>query len=425
MCLPFRQWSESVPGCDRPLWLWPKATLCLCVKSGNLDAMKTIYCLLTTLALVSPLHAAPGLPTTKPADEKVSSRTLQKGVQLFRDALKRDEIRGVVLLVARNGKVILHHPLGWANKRKKLPMTKTTLFRMASNTKASVAAAVLQLAEQGKLSLDDPIGKHVPAFRNDKYQKVKIKHLLSHTSGLRIKTLFLRPLMKASKKYPEAPTLQLEVNRFAAIAPEKKPGTTYSYNNPGYNTLGALVEVVSGRPLEGYLMQSIYEPLGMKDTSNHPVPGKFDRMCVVYARSAKTGKWRVRFRQNSGMRVPFVRASGGMVSSALDYARFCQMFLNDGTFAGRRVLSKESVKQMTSPQTRPIYTKAQAKKRKSFYGYGWVVLKDGSFSHSGSEGTYGWIDPNRKLIALVLTQSPGGKIPRQQFVRIVKKACRD
>lgn len=369
------------------------------------------------------LQAADKLTRGTPAEVGMSAKKLQEGIRLYRDAVKRDDLKGAVLLVARNGKIVLHEGIGWQNEAKNQPMRKDALFRMASNTKAAVATAVMMLAEEGKLSVDDPIGKHLPAFRNNKWKDVRIRHLLSHTSGLRIGTLFLEPLMKPSKEHPNAPTLQLEVNRFANIAPEKKPGTTYSYNNPGYNTLGALVEVVSGRPLETFLTQRIYKPLGMTDTTNHPVKSKFSRMCVVYARDKKMKKWSIRFQQDGEMRVPFVRASGGMVSTAEDYARFLQMFLNGGVYEGKRLLSKASVAEMTRPQTSSIYPPEKIKTVSRFYGYGWAVHRDGWFGHGGSEGTYAWVDPKRNVIGLVFTQSPGGKNPREDFIRIVAAAC--
>lgn len=359
----------------------------------------------------------------KPADVGMSAKELQAGRQLFVEAIERDDLKGVVLLVARRGTIVMHEALGWRNVAKKRPMKKDTLFRMASNTKAVVATAVMMLAEEGKLSIDDPLCKHLPAFDNEKCRGVRIKHLLNHTSGLRIKSLFLKPLMKPSKEHPDAPALQLEVNRFAGVGAEKKPGTTFSYNNPGYNTLAALVEVASKQPLETFLTERIYKPLGMSDTTNHPVQAKFPRMSVVYEKGKKSGKWRIRFRQNSGMRVPFIRGSGGLVSTAEDYAKFCQMFLNEGAYGGKRLLSKQSVRDMTKPQTMHVYSAKVRKKRKRFYGYGWGVNRDGSFSHGGSEGTYAWLEPQRGLLVLVLTQTANAKNPRAEFFKRVIKAC--
>jgi len=388
--------------------------------------MRSLLCRLSVVILLlqaPPLAAAELLSRGKPSEVGLSEEKLQSGLRLFQEAVKRDEIKGAVLLIARDGKIVFHEAVGWRNEKRKLPMKRDTLFRMASNTKAVVATAVMLLAQEGKLSVDDPIGQHLPAFNNDKCRAIRIRHLLSHTSGFRIKSLFLKPLMKPSKEHPDAPSLRLEVDRFADVGPDKKPGTTYSYNNPGYNTLGALVETVSEMPLEEFLTKRIYQPLGMTETTNHPVKSRFHRMSVVYERNKKTGDWTVRFRQNSGMRVPFVRASGGMVSTAEDFARFCQMFLNRGRINGKRLLSEESVKLMSRPHTRPVFSPEARKKRKTFYGFGWHVSREGVLSHGGSEGTFAWIDPNRRLIGLILTQSPRGKIPRAEFIKQVNAAC--
>lgn len=371
----------------------------------------------TALLLAILAAAQDRLVHAEPSDAGMSAAVLERGVHLFEDAISRDELRGVVLLVARRGKIVLHRPLGWRNREAAILMERDTLFRMASNTKAVVAAAVLMLAEEGKLDLRDPIGKHLPAFDNAKYRDITVHHLLTHTSGLRIKTLFLSPLMKKSAQHPDAPTLRLEVNRYAGVGPKAKPGTTFSYNNPGYNTLGALIETLSGKPLETFLTGRIYRPLGMNDTSNHPVPDRFDRMSVVYRR--KDSRWSIAFRQDSGMKVPLVRASGGMVSTALDFANFCQMFLNGGD----PILGEASVKAARTQQAKSAFSSKELAKRKSVYGYGWFVANDGVFSHGGSEGTFAWVDPDRKLIGLVLTQSPGAKIPRAAFQKLVNEAC--
>ena len=151
-------------------------------------------------------------------------------------------------------------------------MEKNTMFRMASNTKPPVATAIGILVEEGKLAYDDPVRKHIPSFDNYKAGFIQIKHLLSHTSGFRIPTLFLQPYMQPSAQHPDAPTLVLEAARFGEVGAEVMPGTSYSYNNPGFNTLGALVEMAGGQPLEEFLDDRIYTPLGMNDSYNHELP---------------------------------------------------------------------------------------------------------------------------------------------------------
>jgi CubicO group peptidase (beta-lactamase class C family) len=256
---------------------------------------------------------------------------------------------------------------------------------------------------------------------------LKIRHLLSHTSGIRIPGLFLDPLPPGATSKPEPPSLQSEVNRFSTVAPFEVPGQTFEYNNAGYNILGALVEGRSGQPLETFLTERIYEPLGMRETMNHIAAERTERMSVVYERNPadKDADWKIRFRQDSPLKVPFVRGSGGMISTAADFAAFCQMFLNEGTYNGKRLLAAELVRQATSPQTRSAYGAAELEKRTSFYGFGWNVHLNGVYSHGGSDGTFVWVDPQRRIVGLILTQSPGGKIPRKEFIELVNAACDD
>lgn len=358
-----------------------------------------------------------------PADAGMSAAVLDGGVGLYREAVDRGDLVGAVLLVAKDGKVVLHEAVGWRDKARGLPMEPNTMFRMASNTKPPVATAIAMLVEDGKLRYDDLVREHMPSWDNYRAGFVNVGHLLSHSSGLRIPTLFLQPYMAPSAEHPDAPTLQLEAARFGAVGAEATPGTTYSYNNPGYNTLGALVEIASGQPLEEYLDGELYTPLGMHDSYHHEVAdkldGKLDRMSVVYYQRGDDGEWAPGWTPGDPPQVPFVRASGGMISTARDYAAFSQMFLNGGVYDGKRIVSEEAVALMTSPKIR---TNPGAAGAPSYYGYGWSVSEDGVFSHSGSDGTAAFVDPSRNLIVLVFTQTPRGDNPLARFRAVVDAA---
>ena len=344
------------------------------------------------------------LPTALVASD-FNPRILQAGVGLFEDAVRQDEIKGAVLLVSKDGETVLHEAVGWADPDSQRKLKKDAVFRMASNTKAVVAAAVLMLQDEGKLSVHDPVRKHLPGWDNYRAGRITIHQLLTHTSGLRIGTLFLEPLL-------ENTSLRKEAERFGEIGAEYEPGSSFSYNNPGYNTLGAIVEVVSGQPLADFLRERIYAPLGMKDTSNHESVADHDRMSAVYRMS--DDKWKRGWSPGDPPDYPFVRASGGMISTAADFTRFCQMMLNQGEWNGKRLLSKEAAESITS---------IHWKDAENSYGYGWRVEDNGVFSHGGSDGTWAWVDPARGIVGLVLTQSPGGKIPRNQFKLLIEAAA--
>ncbi|MEX2271544.1 MAG: serine hydrolase domain-containing protein [Vicinamibacterales bacterium] len=332
----------------------------------------------------------------------VRATALREAVDLYRRAVEQDHIRGAVLYVAQNGSVLLHEAVGFRHHAYGVPMLTDSMFRMASNTKPVVATAVMMLAEDGKLSIDDPVAKHLPSFDNEKSRRITIAQLLSHSSGLRIEPIFY-PF-----KAEEEVSLQAAVAKFGAEGPKEGPGT-YSYNNAGYNTLGAIIEVVSGMPLEAFLKSRLYEPLGMSDTLNHEDPAKLQRMATVY-RGRRSGE-KVTFTQGftPGDRpdYPVIRASGGMISTAADYAKFLEMFRQGGAYGGKRLLREETVKAMITPRARMNDAGS--------YGYGWMIANDGTYSHTGSDGTMAWVDPARGIIGMVLTQSPGGINPTREF----------
>jgi len=368
------------------------------------------------------------LTTGTPEEVGMSSAILESGVQLYRNAVEAGELVGAVLLVAKDGKVVLHEALGSRHKGRGLPMEKNTMFRMASNTKPTISTSIGMLVEEGKLAFGDPVRDHITSFDNYRSGFIQIRHLLNHTAGFRIGSLFLEPYMEPSQEHPDAPTLQLEAARFGGVGAEVLPGTSYSYSNPGYNTLGALVEIASGQSLASFLDERIYTPLGMDDSYNHELPekldGKLDRMGAVYYQRLGE-EWVPGWEPGNEPQVPFVRASGGMISTAWDYAIFCQMFLNGGVYDGARILSERTVRTMTSESYFSGGEFDPERGARVGYGYGWNVAEDGTFSHTGSDGTGAWIDPNHDLIVLVFTQTPRGRNPRGDFLDLVRSAIRE
>jgi len=289
-------------------------------------------------------------------------------------------------------------------------MERNTMFRMASNTKPLVASGIATLVEQGVFDYDDLVREYIPEWDNYRAGFITIGQLLSHSSGLRIGSLFLRPMSEHS-------TLQREAARFGAVGAAVPPGEAYSYNNPGFNTLAALVEIASGKLLEDYFDATIYEPLGMADSYNHKeghdLDGKLDRMGAVYYGRGSDGEWEPGGTPGGPTAYPFARGSGGMISTAWDYAIFCQMFLNGGIYDGVRIIEPRTVALMTSPK---IQTSGGGA-----YGYGWSVT-DGRYSHGGSDGTNAWVDPEREIIGLVFTQTPRGRSPLNRFRQLVNLA---
>jgi len=363
------------------------------------------------LALI-PAQEGQVLDYGSPESAGIDRAKLGEAVKLYREAVEKDELRGAVLLVARHGRIVLHEAIGWKHRGYRLPMEKDTLFRMASNTKPVVATATLILVEEGKLALQDKVSRYFDSFNNWKSRDITIFHLLTHTSGFRIQPIF----------YPfdekTTPSLRLAADRFGKEGPEVEPGISYSYSNAGFNTVGAILERVGGMELENLLKTRIYDPLGMKDTLNHEDPAKLHRMATVY-RGEKRADGKMEFRQgftpDDPPDFPIIRASGGMISTALDYARFLQMYSNGGSYGTVKILSRESIKMATSPHVKTAENES--------YGLGWAVSGEGIFSHGGSDGTFAWVDPAHGLIGEIFTQSPGGKNPSREFRRLITEAC--
>ena len=368
----------------------------------------------TSYAAPAALQIAKG----EPADVDMDPAELARALSVVRHAVADEEIPGAVVLVARHGRVVMHEAIGHRGANPKgspLPLKPDSLFRMASNSKALTAAGIMLLVDEGKLNLDDPVGRALPEFDNEAWRKVTLRHLLTHTSGSRIKSLFLRPLLEKSEEHPNAPDLLLEVNRFAAIAPEHPPGATYSYNNAGYNMLAGVIEKISGS-YQDHLRSRIYEPLGMQDSCNHESKADHGRMSTVMQRQSD-GSWKAGWTPGDPPDWPFPRGSGGMVTTAWDYAIFCQMLLNQGVYNGKQILSADAVAEMTNPQS------AHAKAATT-YGLGWKVESPGGvYSHTGSDGTYVWVDPKHDVIGMVLTQTTGATRPREVFRQLATAAC--
>ena len=371
---------------------------------------RTAIALILTIGVLAPdlqSQEAQTLSYGAPEDVGMSAAVLTGALGVYEEAIERGELVGVVVLVARRGRIVLHEALGWRDKEQALPMERNTLFRMASNTKPLVATGIAKLIEQGRLEYTDLVRTHIPEWDNYRAGFITVGQLLSHSSGLRISSLFLQPLAANT-------TLQKEAARFGSVGASVPPGETYSYSNPGYNTLAALVEIGSGQLLEDYLKDIAYRPLGMADSYNHQaghkLDGKLNRMGAVYYERGSNGEWEPGGTPGGPVAYPFARCSGGMISTAWDYAVFCQMFLNGGTYNGVRILEPETVELMTSPKIQVSGGGG--------YGYGWRIT-DGTYSHGGSDGTNAWVDPERGIIGLVFTQTPRGRVSLDRFRQLV------
>jgi len=377
------------------------------------------------------LLAAILLSVTLAQGQSLSTKGTTEIDALFQRAVETGTVPGVVAIVASENGVLYFKAAGMKDVAGHKAMATDSIFRIASMTKPLTSAAIMLLQEQGKLRLDDPVSKYLPEFKGREVLatfnsadgtfttrkasgEVLIRHLLSHTSGLAygFSNSTVGPLQQKTGKQA-AEDLPLLYD----------PGTKWTYSG-STKVLGRVVEKVSGLPLDRFLDDNFFKPLGMMDTF-YDVPAiKRDRVVTTHART--NGK--LTETPNPASIASAVAGDGGLSSTAGDYIRFLQMFLNDGKFQGRTILSKESVRAMTKNQigsvvvdtqpaaspnlTRPFPVPPSAGRDK--FGFGFEITTSnkentnlrspGSYTWAGIFNTHFWVDPERKIAAVLMIQ---------------------
>lgn len=335
-----------------------------------------------------------------------SKATLKQAIQPYIDA---DEVAGAVACVVDGERVRQTVAFGFADREAERPMRTDTLFWIASMTKPVTACAVMMLLDEGKLELDAPVSTYLPEFSGLKTADGRsavptLRQMLTHTSGMAEAT---QAEQLASR------TLAELMPHIAAKPALFTPGTRWQYSQSGMNALGRVVEVLSGMPFERFLAERLFKPLGMQDTTFYPDANQRARLAVSYKRNGdrleRAALPPVYDCARGDARFP--APNGGLYSTAPDYARFCQMLLNRGTFRGRRILSMTSVTAMSTIQSGDLKTGFTP-------GCAWglgcgmvrepqgvtAVLSPGSFGHGGAYGTQGWIDPVKGVAYILMVQ---------------------
>lgn len=347
-------------------------------------------------------------------------------------------IAGATLLFARNGKIFYQEAIGYSDVSKKKPLKNDDIFRIASQTKAITSVAVMILMEEGKLLLDDKVSKYLPSFARpqvlDKFNpvdssyttvpakgEITIRHLLTHTSGIGYATIGSREATAIYGKQDITWGIGVYPGRIMANDMEKlgrlplmhQPGEKFTY---GLNTdvLGYLVEKVSGMALDKFFKERIFDPLGMKDTWFY-LPQK-DQGRLVKLHLDKNGRMEVAgetFERNgtflsdyANTRGTYFAGGGGLVSTAYDYTIFLEMLRNRGNYNGKRIISKNSVRMMTSNQIGDI---DRGPEEKFGLGFGIITaqgsvrtgLPEGSFVWGGAFSSVYWVDPKYQITGQV------------------------
>lgn len=322
----------------------------------------------------------------------------------------RNEVAGAVVLVATKDEVLATETVGHADIAAGRRMEKDAMFWIASMTKPMTAAAFMMLVDEGRVNMEDPVEKYLPEFKGQTViveqdaehvllkkpqQTLRLHHLLSHTGGLAFSSAIEKPTL-------DMLPLETVVRSYAAAPLLHEPGSKYLYSNEGINTAGRIIEVVSGMKYADFMRQRLFDPLGMEDTTFFPSGEQVRRLAKTYKPNAtkdgleetRTGYLHAPYHDPARQPMP----GGGLFSSARDVAAFGQMVLGGGVYKGRRLLSEESVKQMTSRQTPP--------KLDVSYGFGFAV-DDDSFGHGGALSTNLTIAPSAGLLFVYLVQHAG------------------
>ena len=335
-------------------------------------------------------------------------------------------IAGAVTLVVGKDKIVSLETVGVRDLKSGKPMPKDAMFWIASMTKPMTAMALMMLVEEGKLSIDDPVEKHLPEFKGqmlavektaDKVvlqkpaRPITVKDLLTHSSGLVSKS----PLEIEAL---DTLTLREAVYSYALSPLQYEPGSKWSYCNPGINTLGRLIEVISGKGYAEFMQERLFTPLSMRDTTFWPSAAQLARLATSY-KPTPDGKaleeTTIKYLTpplSDRKRMPL--AAGGIFSCATDLAKIYQMVLNGGILDGKRYLKEETLKTMTTSQLGDMkvsFADGMA------MGLGFHIvstptgvteaLSPGSFGHGGAYGTQAWIDPTRGLAIVLLIQRAG------------------
>jgi CubicO group peptidase (beta-lactamase class C family) len=387
------------------------------------------------------------LPSTKPEDVGLSTERLQRIHQLVQHHMDAGDITGAVTLVARKGQIVWVEAQGTMDVETKKPMTRDSLFRMASMTKPVIGTSIMMMLEEGKIQLGDPVSKFIPQFKNMRVampddsakgagnppkfytvpavRDITVKDLLTHTSGLSSGPMGQSEGRKVRRTPTE--TLADYIPRLGGTPLEFQPGTRWMYSpSDGFDVLARIVEIASGMPLNQFLKQRIFGPLDMNETSHYPTDAQMPRLVTAYT---KTDKGMVKNENSLSMSSKvYFAGGGGLVSTVDDYARFAQMLANGGELNGRRLLSPRTVKLMSSvhiPYTLPGRTLGE--------GYGLSVrvmqdavvgnhrVSDGSFGWSGAYGTHFWVDPKEEIVAVMMIQTPIREM-RPEFENAVMQA---
>ena len=388
------------------------------------------------------------LPTAKPEKVGMSSERLQRIHDVMQRHIDAGHITGAVTAVARRGQVVHFEAHGYTDPATKQPMSKDAIFRMASSSKPVTGVAVMMMVEEGRIRLNDPVSKYIPEFKNLKVavlkpgereptlprapnapkplvdlvspnREVTVKDLMTHTSGLL--SGGLGAAVSDLRRQPND-TLATYVPKLGSVPLDFQPGTRWAYSaTAGIDTLGRIVEIVSGMTFDQFLQQRVFNPIGMRDTAFNIPEDTQARLLPLYRR--QNNEWQKAPAPEFLATRTYFSGAGGLYGTARDYLRFEQMVVNGGALNGKRLLSPKTVQLMSMNHVGDLYRGLRGG-GDSGLGFGltvYVTLDEakaprwrtaGSFGWAGAFGTITWSDPKEELTAVLMIQQSHDEVQR-------------
>jgi CubicO group peptidase (beta-lactamase class C family) len=417
--------------------------------------IKKIMLVALFLILAASIAAAQSIPkAAKPEDVGLSKERLQRISAWIQSDVDKKVVPGAVVMVLRKGKIAYFEAFGYQDREKNIPMTRNSIFRIASMTKPFTSLAIMMLAEEGKIQLPVPVSVYLPEFKNVQVgiekqdpttgktelvletpsREMTVQDLLRHTSGL---TYGLPVFGKSMVKdlYNGAKTLDFDqtnaelVTKLSQLPLQHHPGTTWDYSQ-STDVLARIVEIVTGVEFDTFIAERIAKPLKLTDTAFWADGVERQARIAEPQINPATGQrppvWDVTKKPK------WLSGGGGLVSTAQDYGRLCLMFLNGGTLDGVRLVSRKTTEHMTSNHVPPGYKSAYPVQMQigwpspsletgQGFGLGFAISSEqersplpgskGSYYWMGILGTYFWVDPKEQLIGILMAQAPPQLFP--------------
>jgi CubicO group peptidase (beta-lactamase class C family) len=394
------------------------------------------------------MASAASFSTAKPEDVGMSSQRLERIGAAFRAEIDKGVLPGTVIAVARKGRLVYYEAYGYADKAAGVAMPKDAIFSIASMTKPMTTAGALMLYEEGRLLLNDPVGKYLPQLDNMRVatatgtepakRKPTLQDLMRHTAGLTYGNRGESELFKLySTVTPPGPLTSAEfLEKLSKMPLHFQPGTKWDYSL-GLDVLGLVIEAANKQPLGRYLDERIFQPLGMGDTAFSIPAAKLNRFAKPLPNEPGTGRPQTAANPN-----PKFDCGGACAfSTAIDYLRFAEMLRNRGALDNTRLLGRKTVEYMTSDQLGPEVNIDRLREYPNINGYGFglgvavrrgagvagIMGTPGDFNWGGANGTYFWVDPKEELTVVLMAAAPGETRVhlRQMITALVLQAIAD